>query len=187
MPGKFVETIMGANIIFFILALVAIVSAVMAVSSKKIIRSAIFLLFVLLSTAGFYFLLDYQFLAITQIAVYAGGVMVLLIFSIVLTNQPGVGVKFEQPSRMFIAGVASIAGLAICGHIIYHNVTRIYTYVTQDELNIQDIGMGLLGSDKYQNMLPFEAVSVLLLACIIGGLVIAMKHGNEEDENNDKQ
>ena len=166
---------MVSNIIFFILAFVTVLSSVLAVVSRRIIRSAVFLLFVLLGTAGFYFLLDYHFLAITQIAVYAGGVMVLFIFSIVLTSQPGKGVKFEKPKRIFVAALASLAGLAICGHIIYYNINRVYYYTAQNELNIQDIGMGLLGTDKYQNMLPFEAVSLLLLACIIGGVMIARK------------
>ena len=166
---------MVSNIIFFILAFVTVVSSILAVTSQKIIRSAVFLLFVLLGTAGFYFLLDYHFLAITQIAVYAGGVMVLFIFSIVLTNQPGIGVKFEKPGRMLAAALAALTGLAICGHIIFYNVNRVYYYVTQDELKMQDIGFGLLGTDKYQNMLPFEAVSLLLLACIIGGVMIARK------------
>ncbi|OJU53791.1 MAG: NADH dehydrogenase [Bacteroidales bacterium 45-6] len=166
---------MVSNIIFFILAFVAVVSSFMAVTSQKIIRSAVFLLFVLLSTAGFYFLLDYHFLAITQIAVYAGGVMVLFIFSIVLTNQPGVGVKFEKPKRMIVAAIAALAGLAICGHIVYYNISRLYFYTTQEEFKMQDIGFGLLGTGKYQNMLPFEAVSLLLLACIIGGVMIARK------------
>lgn len=166
---------MVSNIIFFILAFVAVVSSVLAVTSRRIIRSAVFLLFVLLSTAGFYFLLDYHFLAITQIAVYAGGVMVLFIFSIVLTNQPGVGVKFEKPTRMISAALAAIVGLAICGHIVYYNVSRLYFYTTQDEMKVQDIGFGLMGTEKYQNMLPFEAVSLLLLACIIGGVMIARR------------
>ncbi len=166
---------MASNIIFFILAFVTVVSAVLAVTSRKIIRSAVYLLFVLLSTAGFYFLLDYHFLAVTQIAVYAGGVMVLFIFSIVLTSQPGRGVKFEKTNRMIVALLTALTGLAICGHIIFYNVNRVYTYITQDELKVQDIGMGLLGTGKYQNMLPFEAVSLLLLACIIGGVMIARK------------
>jgi NADH-quinone oxidoreductase subunit J len=119
---------MVSNIIFFILAFVAVVSSIMAVTSQKIIRSAVFLLFVLLSTAGFYFLLDYHFLAITQIAVYAGGVMVLFIFSIVLTSHPGADVRFEKPGRMLVAALAALTGLAICGHIIFYNVNRVYYY-----------------------------------------------------------
>lgn len=163
------------QIIFYILAVIIVVASILAVTSKKIIRSATYLLFVLLSTAGLYLLLDYHFLAAVQVAVYAGGVMVLFIFAILLTNQPGVGVKFEKPGRMFIAAFGALAGLLICGVIIFQNITRAYTYVTQSELKMQDVGMTLMGTDKYQYMLPFEAISLLLLACIIGGIMIARK------------
>lgn len=166
---------MIANIIFFVLALLAIVASILAVTSQKLIRSAVYLLFVLLSTAGFYFLLDYHFLAFTQIAVYAGGVMVLFIFSIALTSHPGANVKFEKPTRMVASAVVSLIGLAVCGHIIYHNLERVYTYVSQGEIPMYKIGMGLLGTGKYQNMLPFEAMGLLLLACIIAGVMIARK------------
>lgn len=166
---------MAENIIFYILALIIMFSSVMAVTTQKIIRSATFLLFVLLGTAGLYLLLNYTFLMGVQIAVYAGGVMVLFIFAILLTNEPGKNVKFEKPGRMFIAALASLAGLAICGHIIFYNVNKFYTYVTQDEIPMQDIGMAMMGTDKYQYLLPFEAISILLLACIIGGIMIARK------------
>lgn len=166
---------MAEQIIFYILAAIIVFSAVMAVTTQKIIRSATFLLFVLLSTAGLYLLLDYHFLMAVQIAVYAGGVMVLFIFAILLTHEPGVDVKFEKPGRMFLAAVAAFSGLAICGHIIFYNVNKFYTYITQDELQMQDIGMAMMGTDKYQYLLPFEAISMLLLACIIGGIMIARK------------
>ncbi|MDH6310849.1 NADH-quinone oxidoreductase subunit J [Dysgonomonas sp. PFB1-18] len=166
---------MAEQIIFYILAAVIIVCSLMAVTTQKIIRAATFLLFVLLGTAGLYLLLNYHFLMAVQIAVYAGGVMVLFIFAILLTNEPGRNIEFEKPGRMFIAALASLAGLAICGHIIFYNVNKFYTYITQDELQMQDIGMAMMGTDKYQYLLPFEAISILLLACIIGGIMIARK------------
>ncbi|MBB4037713.1 NADH-quinone oxidoreductase subunit J [Dysgonomonas hofstadii] len=166
---------MAEQIIFYVLAAIIVFCSIMAVTTQKIIRSATFLLFVLLGTAGLYLLLNYHFLMAVQIAVYAGGVMVLFIFAILLTNEPGRDVKFEKPGRMFIAALASLAGLAICGHIIFYNVDRFYTYVTKEELHMQDIGMAMMGTDKYQYLLPFEAISILLLACIIGGIMIARK------------
>ncbi|NDV78583.1 NADH-quinone oxidoreductase subunit J [Dysgonomonas sp. 511] len=166
---------MAEQIIFYILATIIACSSVMAVITRKIIRSATFLLFVLLGTAGLYLLLDYHFLMAVQIAVYAGGVMVLFIFAILLTHEPGVDVKFEKPGRMFIALVSALAGLGICGHIIFYNVNKFYTYITQSELNMQEVGLAMMGTDKYQYLLPFEAISILLLACIIGGLMIARK------------
>lgn len=166
---------MAEQIIFYILGTIIAVFSILAVTSQRIIRSATYLLFVLLATAGLYLLLDYHFLMAVQIAVYAGGVMVLFIFAILLTNHPGESVKFEKPSRMFLSAVVSLAGLAICSHIIFYNVSRFYTYVTQSEFDMQKIGLTLMGTDKYQYMLPFEAISLLLLACIIGGIMIARK------------
>lgn len=166
---------MAEQIIFYVLAVIIVFSTIMAVTTQKIIRSATFLLFVLLGTAGLYLLLDYHFLMGVQIAVYAGGVMVLFIFAILLTHEPGVNVKYEKPGRMFIAAVASLAGLGICGHIIFYNVNKFYTYITQPEFQMKDIGMAMMGTDKYQYLLPFEAISILLLACIIGGIMIARK------------
>lgn len=166
---------MAEQIIFYVLATLIVFSAIMAVSTEKIIRSAVFLLFVLLGTAGLYLLLDYHFLMAVQIAVYAGGVMILFIFAILLTNRPGENIKKEKPIRMFLAGIVAFSGLAICGHIIFHNVWKAYTYVAQPELDMKHVGMTMMGTDKFQYMLPFEAISLLLLACIIGGLMIARK------------
>jgi NADH-quinone oxidoreductase subunit J len=166
---------MGDQIIFYILAAIIVFSSIMAVTTRKIIRAATFLLFVLLGTAGLYLLLNYQFLMAVQIAVYAGGVMVLFIFAILLTQEPGVDVKFEKPGKIFISVLAALAGLVICGHIIFYNVNRFYTSFKHEQLNMQDIGTAMMGTDKYQYLLPFEAISVLLLACIISGIMIARK------------
>lgn len=166
---------MAEQIIFYILALIIILCSVMTVVTQKIIHSAVYLLFVLLSSAGLYLLLDYHFLMAVQIAVYAGGVMVLFIFAILLTNQPGMEIKKEKPVRIFASSVLALFGLCVCGHLIFHNVWKVYTYVAQSELDMTDVGLQLMGTGKFEYLLPFEAISVLLLACIIGGLMIARK------------
>jgi NADH-quinone oxidoreductase subunit J len=166
---------MADQIIFWILAAIMTAFSILAVTSKNIIRSATFLLFVLLGTAGLYLLLGYHYLFAVQIAVYAGGIMVLFIFAILLTNRPGENVKTEKYYRTVIAGITSFAGLAFCGHIIYWNVNKVYTLVASSELKVQDIGHTLMGTDKYQYLLPFEFISVLLLACIVGAIMIARK------------
>ena len=74
------------NIMFVILAVIILISSVATVVSKSIIRAATYLLFVLLGTAGLYFLLGYTFLGSVQIMVYAGGIIVLYVFSILLTS-----------------------------------------------------------------------------------------------------
>ena len=166
---------MADQIIFWILATIIATFSILAVTSKRIIRSATFLLFVLLGTAGLYLLLGYHYLFAVQIAVYAGGIMVLFIFAILLTNRPGENVKTERIDRRLAAGVTSLVGLAFCGHIIYWNVNKVYTLVENSELKVQDIGHTLMGTDKYQYLLPFEFISILLLACIVGAIMIARK------------
>lgn len=166
---------MAQQIIFSILAFIIVACSILTVTTRRIIRSATFLLFVLLATAGLYLLMDYHFLFAVQIAVYAGGVMVLFIFSILLTHRPGEEVLFEKPGRMVLSLLGAVAGLGVCAHIIYHNVSRVYQYVDLGQIDMKVIGTTMMGTDKYQYLLPFEAVSVLLLACIIGGIMIARK------------
>ncbi len=166
---------MGEQIIFSILALVIVAFSILSVTTKRIIRSAAYLLFVLLSTAGLYLLMNYHFLAMVQVAVYAGGIMVLFIFSILLTHDPGADVKPEKAKRVITAGLLSIAGLGICGHIIYYNVNKVFQFAEFDQIDMTKIGEAMMGTDKYQYLLPFEAISLLLLACIIGGIMIARK------------
>ena len=166
---------MAEQIIFYILAAIIVGGSLLAVTSRRIIRAATYLLFVLLATAGIYLLMEYHFLAAVQVAVYAGGVMVLFIFSILLTHRPGENVLFEKPKRVIFSGIAALAGLALCGHIIYNNVFKAYEYVAQGQIEMETIGLTMMGTGYKQYLLPFEAISLLLLACIIGGIMIARK------------
>jgi len=166
---------MAHQIIFFVLALIIATFSIMAVTSKRIIRSATYLLFVLLATAGLYLLLGYNYLFAVQIAVYAGGVMVLFIFAILLTNRPGDNLKTELPVRRVVAGATAVVGLAFCAHIIYWNIKKVTVLVEQADLTPQQLGHSLMGTDKYQYLLPFETISILLLACIVGAIMIARR------------
>ena len=167
------------QLIFYALAFIIVVFSILAVTSRRIIRSALFLLFVLIATAGLYILLEYHFLAMVQIAVYAGGIMILFIFSILLTHEPGKSVAYEKPSRIITAALAALAGLGLCGHIIFYNVKKVYDYVSLGEIDMKQIGHTMMGTDKFQYLLPFELISILLLACIIGGIMIAKKETKE--------
>lgn len=161
--------------VFYFLAAFIIVMSVMTVATRRIVRSATYLLFVLFGTAGIYFLLGYTFLGSVQIMVYAGGIVVLYVFSILLTSGEGDRVERLKRSR-FLAGLFTmIASAAIILFItLKHNFLQ-----TKDlsplEIDIHTIGHALLSSDKYGYILPFEAISILLLACIIGGIMIARK------------
>jgi len=169
---------MGATletIVFYVLAVFIIFFSVMTVTTKRIVRSATYLLFVLFGTAGIYFLLGYTFLGSVQIMVYAGGIVVLYVFSILLTSGDN---DYAEPLKRskFLAGfVATLAGAGIFLFIILSH--RFVSTVDPEpvEVSMKTIGHALLSSDKYGYILPFEAISILLLACIIGGLLIARK------------
>ena len=166
---------MAEQIIFYILAAVIAFFSIMAVATKRIIRSATFLLFVLLAVAGLYLLLGYQYLMAVQIAVYAGGIMVLFIFAILLTHKPGESAPSKPFGKKLLVASLSVAGLAFCTHIIVHNVSKFYDYAAGATPEIKQIGLTMMGTDKYQYLLAFEAISILILACIIGGIMIARK------------
>ena len=169
---------MAQTIIFFVLAAIILISAILAVTTKRIMRSATYLLFVLFGTAGLYFLMGYTFLGSVQIMVYAGGVVVLYIFALMLTGRHD---NKENHSLSLIkkiaALIASLGGTALLLFIIISHkfITTVLTAPNEQLTSVKVIGQQLVASDKYGYLLPFEAVSILLLACIIGGLIIARK------------
>lgn len=148
----------------------------LTVTTRKILRAATYLLFTLFATAALYFKLDYEFLGTVQIAVYAGGIVVLFVFSILLTSRPGDD-SSRLTSRKKFAGIA--AAVATAAVTVYAFVSRCVNLTTglqpMDNPDMKLIGEVLMGTGKGELLLPFEAVSVLLLACIIGGVVVARK------------
>lgn len=166
----------GSIIMYWIIALSIIIFSVLTVTTRKILRSATFLLFTLFATAALYFKLDYEFLGGVQIAVYAGGIVVLFVFSIFLTSHPGQN-GAELISRKRVLGlVASIATLAVVGFALLYRCGMALTQLpAMENPKMHKIGEALMGTGEYQYLLPFEAISVLLLACIIGGVVVARK------------
>ena len=169
---------MANMIMFCILAVVILGSAVLCVTTKRIMRAATFLLFVLFGVAGLYFLLDYTFLGAAQISVYAGGVTMLYVFAIQLVSKRTLQGLVERVkcSRVAFGAILSLVGLLTVVLVLLKNKFMFAACQVADvEVPMKDIGMALVGSDKYQYVLPFEFISVFLLECIIGGLAIARK------------
>ena len=134
---------MSANsIVFYLLALLIIGGGFMAVTSRKIFRSAVYLLFSLIGIAGLYFWMHYEFLAAVQIIVYVGGIVVLIIL---LTST-------------LLLQHTSMPSLEPVG-----------------DTSVSAIGMKMLSVGEGGYALPFEVVSILLLAAMIGCIVIAIK------------
>ena len=163
------------TVVFFFLAAFIAVFSVLTVTTRRMVRAATWLLFVLFGTAGIYFLLGYTFLGAVQIMVYAGGIVVLYVFSILLVSGEGDRVSKLKRSRL-VAGLGTVlAGAVIVLFITLKHKFLAPVDVEPVEVNIETIGQHLLSGHKYGYLLPFEAVSVLLLACIVGGLLIARK------------
>jgi len=171
-----------ANIVMFsILAVLILGSAVMSVMTKSIMRAATWLLFVLFGIAGLYFLLDYTFLGTAQISIYAGGITVMYVFAIQLVSKQSLqnlvtrfrGVRIVQGALVSLIGLAVVAVILMKNEFIDKAVQ-----MADVEVPMQQIGQALVGSEKFGYVLPFELISVFLLACIVGGVMIARK----EDE-----
>lgn len=167
----------GSIVMYGIIVATIIIFSILTVTTRRILRAATYLLFTLFATAGLYFMLDYEFLGAVQIAVYAGGIVVLVVFAILLTSKPGDS-SSKLTSKKRVAGLtASLASLVVLGYAIAGRCDFWSTFIKPSEegFDMHLLGDMLLGTEKYQYLLPFEAVSVLLLACIIGGVVIARK------------
>jgi NADH-quinone oxidoreductase subunit J len=170
------------RLIFYILAVIMIVFAIASVSSRKMLRSVIYLLFVLCGIAGLYFLIDYNFLAAIQLTVYAGGIIVLIIFSVLLVHHIEMQLEMAKSIQQILTGLACIIGLGVFLMAIYsYDFQVVENSVTT---TTSDIGTKLLSYEAGGFILPFEVVSVLLLAAMIGAIIIAK--GKKLTDQNDQ-
>jgi NADH-quinone oxidoreductase subunit J len=168
-------------IIFYVISAFILGSGILAVTTRKIFRSAIWLLFSLIGIAGLYFLLQVNFVAAVQIVVYVGGIVVLIIFSIFLTQKSGEEMPKPISSRAIFSILAAVFGFAFT-----FNLIRGYDFQPLSnrpfEAAIADIGMQMLSTTEHGFVLPFELVSILLLSSMIGCIVIALKINKKTNE-----
>jgi NADH-quinone oxidoreductase subunit J len=164
----------GSTIIFYLLAALTLVSGVLAVTTRHIFRAAIYLLFALIGVAGIYFWLNYQFIAAVQIVVYVGGIVVLIIFSVFLTQQAGELLPKQKIGRKIFAALAVFCGFALTMLQLWKHS---FNKPTGDavEATVANIGTQMLNVDESGYALPFEVVSMLLLVAMIGCIVIALR------------
>jgi NADH-quinone oxidoreductase subunit J len=164
----------ASAVVFYVLSALILVSALLAVTSGKIFRSAIWLLFSLTGIAGLYFWLQMEFVAAVQIVVYVGGIVVLIIFSIFLTQQSGKDLPAPKRTRALFSILAAVAGFVLTAALL-----RGYAFPPTAHsapiATIDNIGAQLLNTSEHGYVLPFEVISILLLAAMIGCIVIAMK------------
>ena len=164
----------AATIIFYIIASFILGTGVLAVTTRKIFRASIWLLFSLIGIAALYFWMQLEFLAAVQIIVYVGGIVVLIIFSIFLTIKSGEEMPKPIFRRTIFSALAVLFGTGFVTRLI-----SLYSFkpnaTTAFDLNVNQIGTQMLDTKNYGYLLPFELISMLLLAAMIGCIVIAMK------------
>jgi NADH-quinone oxidoreductase subunit J len=161
------------EIVFYILSAITLGTAFLTVFSKNAIHSAIYLVICFFSLAGHYLLFNAQFLAIVHIIVYAGAIMVLLLFTLMLMNLD----KEDETSKPLYAKLAAVFSSGILGLVLIAALRKAQPenieYVNSgiDYQSIKVLGNVLL--NEYQ--VPFEFASVLLLVSMIGAVLISKK------------
>ncbi len=163
------------TVMFYTIAVGMTVLALTVIFTRKLLRAAVALMAVLMLTAGLYILLNAEFLAGVQVLVYIGGIVVLIVFAIMLTRSADLLEDHPTTKRMLLGSVVGLAMLfASCCAIFSPRPanTQVLEPVKDD---VHAIGMKLLDYGPEGFVLPFELISLLLLAAAIGGIVIARK------------
>jgi len=170
---------MADKVIFYFFAAIAVGGAVLTVTRRNAVHSAIFLITSLLATAGIFLQLRAEFLFIVQIILYVGGIMVLFVFVIMLVN---LDVSLHQIQFARQKWVALIVALALAGQVgvMFWSAEKLpgqllpgITPAAADKLpaNSEAVAQSLFST----YLLPFEIASVLLLVAMIGAVVMAKK------------
>lgn len=165
---------------FYLLSAVILVFSVMAVSSRKLLRAAIYLLFVLVSVAVFYLMLDYLFLAAVQVVVYMGGILVLIIFSILLTSHLAERLPVVPTWTVIVTTITTLIGAGVVLSVLFKQ-KLMATQGEPIEYDVAALGKSLLSYEKFGYVLPFEVISILLLAALIAAIVIAKNPKSSKD------
>lgn len=162
---------MGAfDVVFYVFAAVIVASAAMVAFSRNIVYSAFALLFTFFAVAGIYVLLSADFLAAVQLLIYVGGILVLILFAVMLTHRISDVEISNQSLRPAQGALILIGVMAILLGVIFKTEWSLQGQL-QYQPTIANMGDALL--KKY--LLPFEVVSVLLLAALMGAAVIARR------------
>src|ERR1700751_1666936 len=163
------------QVVFFFFAALAVISAAMVVTRRNVVESAIFLVTALLATAGIFLQLHAEFLFIVQVILYAGGIMVLFVFVIMLINLD-VSLHQIQFNRQWWLGI--LIALVVGAQLVLAvsiSESKVF-FGTPAPASALEPSTQLVGKVLFtEYMLPFEVASILLLVAMIGAVVMAKK------------
>jgi NAD(P)H-quinone oxidoreductase subunit 6 len=165
---------MVATIVFYALAALTVGSSCMVAFSRNIVYSTFALLGAFMGVVGLYVLLAADFVAMVQLLVYVGGILVLTIFAVMLTQ----GIADVTVSNRAVGRVPAVAIVAIAGAVMAYAIERTHWHVAAAPTpapTTYGIGNAFLGD----YVLPFEVASLVLLAALIGAIVISRHEARE--------
>jgi NADH-quinone oxidoreductase subunit J len=165
-------------ILFYIFGSIAIISAILVITQKNIVHSAVFLAATLLSVAGIFLTLHAEFLAGVQVIVYVGGILVLFVFVIMLISMERSVHERQFTRHWWVALIASLALVAEFGYGIYQGKDS-FLLPPAEAAPAPETALGnaqAVGTALYTTyLLPFEIASILLLVAIVGAVVLAKR------------
>ncbi|KAB2909235.1 MAG: NADH-quinone oxidoreductase subunit J [Ignavibacteriales bacterium] len=162
------------QVLFGFFALVAVVSAVMMITGKNPVVSALFLVLNFGALSGTYVLLRAQFIAVVQIIVYAGAIMVLFLFVLMLLRPDREQSYFKDKPQMKL--LAIIVGVLMLAQIAYAVLSTTTGKVAEEASRIETGTIENIGRELYTTyLLPFEAIAFVLLTATLGALVLSKK------------
>ena len=160
---------------FLVLAVIGSISAIRLVTTKNVVHGALYLVMTLLSVGGVYLLLGAEFVAWVQILIYVGAIVILFLFGLMLTKAP-IGRDTLDNQQRWVAAVVAFgvfAGLAFL-------IQDAYRWNDTPAFAVRAATTGQIGAVLFRSyVLPFEAVSFLLLAALIGAVMLARKDDGE--------
>jgi NADH-quinone oxidoreductase subunit J len=160
---------------FYIMAFVTLVSAVLVVFLSRPLHNVLFMIMTMLGLAGLFWLLRAEFIAIVQVIVYAGAVMVLFLFVVMLLNLDRLG---ESDQKKSVRGwVGALVGLAVFGVLLTGFKYLAIVPAPKPDAIVSPSNTTALAKELFTTyLLPFEIASVLLLAAMIGAVLLVVKH-----------
>lgn len=168
------------DIVFYAVALLMIVASVVTITAKNLLRSAVFLIISFIGTAIFYLMLHAEFLAMAQIMVYAGGVVIFVVFTVLLTSHLGETAFNIKLPRNFIAAAISCGLLFTMVRFLFKADLDATGAAASDYASLPSLALRLLSTDPAGFIIPFELVSFVLLVTLVAAITIARKFKGEE-------
>lgn len=160
------------NVFFLVIAIVSVAAALKMVTTQNVVHAALYLLVVLAGVAAVYVILGAEFAAATQVLVYIGAILVLLLFGVMLTRaRIGADPDLDHPQK-WVGALVSLAMAAVLGYSLWEAYSN-DAKLADDRLVQRTDAVADTIFSTY--IVPFEAVSVLLLAALIGAIVVARR------------